>query len=115
MCFLHSIRVHALRAHRSGHNMLIFFSWGEKMAEGGEVVDNNQIGILESSQFNWQMPPSPLRCKSENAWRAAGFWFCLTENKPKVSEINWKVLDYVQNSARHQMDYPNHFLSWIVF
>lgn len=26
---------------------------------GGTDIDNNQTGMLDSSQFNWQVPPSP--------------------------------------------------------
>lgn len=35
-------------------HVVSFFWVGEEW-----FVDNNQTGILDSSQFNWQMPPSP--------------------------------------------------------
>ena len=40
---------------RKWSKRVVSFFWvGEEW-----FVDNNQTGILDSSQFNWQMPPSP--------------------------------------------------------
>lgn len=81
-----------------------------------EVFNDKQIEALASSWFTWQVfLPSP---RSTNQKSIPCCWVSdsvLLKIKQRPPRTNRKMLDYVQNSARHQTDYQATLCPELVF